>query len=70
MFSSLSFTHLHNAFYGDIFNSDPTLRQQGKSKWLSSSQKLHEIFQQYAPLALKEEASTEFLEIAEARSPK
>ncbi|KAM6071741.1 uncharacterized protein LJ206_010149 isoform 2-T4 [Theristicus caerulescens] len=46
----------------DIFSSDPVHRQQAKRKWLNSFQKRHKIFQEYAPLTVREEASTELLE--------
>ncbi|KAH0616128.1 hypothetical protein JD844_027012 [Phrynosoma platyrhinos] len=47
--------------YRDIFSKDPTRRQQAKNKWLVSFQKLHKIFQEYAPVALGQEAATNLL---------
>ncbi|XP_042323154.1 uncharacterized protein LOC121930632 isoform X2 [Sceloporus undulatus] len=47
--------------YRDIFSKDPTRRQQAKNKWLVSFQKLHKILQEYAPVALGQEAATTLL---------
>ncbi|KAL7981895.1 hypothetical protein Chor_000952 [Crotalus horridus] len=45
--------------YRDIFSKDPSRRQQAKSKWLESLQKLHKILQEYATIALgQEDAAT------------
>ncbi|XP_015687264.1 uncharacterized protein LOC107302656 [Protobothrops mucrosquamatus] len=47
--------------YRDIFSKDPSRRQQAKSKWLESFQKLHKILQEYATIALgQEDAATLF----------
>lgn len=48
-------------FYRYVFSNDPTHRQQASSKWLSSFQDVCKIFQEYAPLALRQEASTKLL---------
>ncbi|XP_026503762.1 uncharacterized protein LOC112102759 [Terrapene carolina triunguis] len=47
-----------STFYQDIFSKDPVRKQQAQSKWLSSFQKLHKIFQEYAPVALGQETTT------------
>ncbi|XP_058048768.1 uncharacterized protein LOC131203005 isoform X3 [Ahaetulla prasina] len=39
----------------DIFSKDPSRRQQAKSKWLESFQKLHKILQEYATIVLGQE---------------
>ncbi|XP_054845628.1 uncharacterized protein LOC129336525 [Eublepharis macularius] len=49
------------AVYRDIFSKDPTRRQQAKNKWLISFQKLCKIFQEYAPVALDQEAAMTLL---------
>ncbi|KAM8939444.1 uncharacterized protein RCH25_053088 [Pelodytes ibericus] len=41
-----------STFYGDIFSRDPSRRQQAKSKWIGTLQRLFDIFQEYLPLAL------------------
>ncbi|XP_034298711.1 RWD domain-containing protein 4 isoform X1 [Pantherophis guttatus] len=41
--------------YRDIFSKDPSRRQQAKSKWLESFQKLHKILQEYATIVLGQE---------------
>ncbi|XP_069055414.1 uncharacterized protein [Pleurodeles waltl] len=50
-----------STFYGDIFSKDPIRKQQAKSKWLSTLQKLHEILQEYAPTALDKQAAANLL---------
>ncbi|XP_053314279.1 uncharacterized protein LOC128480573 [Spea bombifrons] len=48
-----------STFYGDIFSRDPSRRQQAKCKWLSTLQKLFDIFQEYYPMAFcKDDIST------------
>nr|XP_034969164.1 uncharacterized protein LOC118084041 [Zootoca vivipara] len=47
--------------YRDILSNDPTRRQQAKNKWMASFQKLHKIFQEYAAVALGQEAATTLL---------
>ncbi|XP_026522963.1 uncharacterized protein LOC113411866 isoform X1 [Notechis scutatus] len=41
--------------YRDIFSKEPSRRQQAKSKWLESFQKLHKILQEYATIVLGQE---------------
>ncbi|CAM4551765.1 unnamed protein product [Caretta caretta] len=50
-----------NTFYQDIFSKDPVHKQQAKSKWLSSFQKLCEIFQKHAPVALSKRLPLHYL---------
>ncbi|XP_069487576.1 uncharacterized protein [Ambystoma mexicanum] len=50
-----------STYLGDIFSKDPVRRQQAKSKWLSTRQKLHEILQEYASAALGKEAAANLL---------
>ncbi|CAM2113220.1 unnamed protein product [Caretta caretta] len=45
----------------DIFSKDPVHKQQAKSKWLSSFQKLCEIFQEHAPVALSKRLPLHYL---------
>ncbi|XP_048366186.1 uncharacterized protein LOC125440412 isoform X2 [Sphaerodactylus townsendi] len=47
--------------YKDIFSKDPACRQKAKNKWLTSFQNLCKIFQEYAPVALDQEAATTLL---------
>ncbi|CAH2300407.1 NACHT and WD repeat domain-containing 2-like isoform X3 [Pelobates cultripes] len=46
---------------GDIFSKDPSRRQQAKSKWLGTQQKLYEIFQEYIPLSFGKDAAATLL---------
>ncbi|KAG8134727.1 hypothetical protein E2320_007821, partial [Naja naja] len=45
----------YNTVYRDIFSKEPSRRQQAKSKWLESFQKLHKILQEYAIIVLGQE---------------
>ncbi|XP_069832269.1 NACHT domain- and WD repeat-containing protein 1-like [Dendropsophus ebraccatus] len=47
--------------YGDIFSKDPVRRQQAKSKWLGTMQRLYEILQEYSPQVLGKEAAAKLL---------
>ncbi|XP_056416173.1 uncharacterized protein LOC130357501 [Hyla sarda] len=47
--------------YGDIFSKDPVRRQQAKSKWIGTMQRLYEILQEYSPQVLGKEAAGKLL---------
>ncbi|XP_072262219.1 uncharacterized protein [Pyxicephalus adspersus] len=50
-----------STYYGDIFSRDPVRRQQAKSKWLGTMQRLYSILQEYSLLALGKEAAEKLL---------
>ncbi|KAM5194794.1 NACHT and WD repeat domain-containing protein 2-like [Mantella aurantiaca] len=50
-----------STYYGDIFSRDPSRRQQAKSKWLGTIQRLYSILQEYSLLALGKEAAERLL---------
>ncbi|KAG8453786.1 hypothetical protein GDO86_000422 [Hymenochirus boettgeri] len=50
-----------STFYGDIFSRDPARRQQAKTKWLNTLQKLHDIFNEYITLVFGKEAADDLL---------
>ncbi|XP_077333411.1 uncharacterized protein LOC143975182 isoform X2 [Lithobates pipiens] len=50
-----------STYYGDIFSRDPSRRQQAKSKWLGTMQRLYSILQEYSLLALGKEAAEKLL---------
>ncbi|XP_059577275.1 NACHT domain- and WD repeat-containing protein 1 [Alligator mississippiensis] len=50
-----------STFYKDIFSKDPVRKQQAKSKWLSSFQKLHKILQEYASIAVGQDTASMLL---------
>ncbi|XP_075045620.1 uncharacterized protein LOC142105195 [Mixophyes fleayi] len=50
-----------STYYGDIFSRDPSRRQQAKSKWLGTMQRLHDILQEYSLLVLDKEAARKLL---------
>ncbi|XP_043919446.1 NACHT and WD repeat domain-containing protein 2-like [Protopterus annectens] len=56
-----------SSLYRDIYSRDPARRQQAKTNWLSVSQKLYNIFQDYAPLAVNGEVVSELLRTAVAQ---
>ncbi|XP_066429582.1 uncharacterized protein [Eleutherodactylus coqui] len=50
-----------STYYGDIFSKDPVRRQQAKSKWIGTMQRLYDILQEYGPQVLGEEAARKLL---------
>ncbi|KAM4807673.1 uncharacterized protein WCC33_012466 [Rhinophrynus dorsalis] len=50
-----------STFYTDIYSRDPARRQQAKSKWINTLQKLHGIFQDYTPLAFGKDSASNLL---------
>ncbi|XP_078535057.1 uncharacterized protein LOC144821717 [Lissotriton helveticus] len=50
-----------STFYGDIYSKDPVRKQQAKSKWLITLQKLHEILKECAPIALEKQTADNLL---------
>ncbi|XP_063776767.1 uncharacterized protein LOC134922808 isoform X2 [Pseudophryne corroboree] len=50
-----------STYHGDVFSRDPGRRQQAKSKWLVTMQKLYDILQEYGPLVLGYEAAGNLL---------
>ncbi|XP_044132436.1 NACHT domain- and WD repeat-containing protein 1-like [Bufo gargarizans] len=47
--------------YGDVFSKDPVRRQQAKSKWIGTMQRLYDILQEYCPQVVGKEAAGKLL---------
>ncbi|XP_071979384.1 uncharacterized protein [Engystomops pustulosus] len=43
-----------STYYGDIFSKDPVRRQQAKSKWIGTMQRLYDILLEYSPQVLSD----------------
>lgn len=50
-----------STYYGEIFSKDPVRRQQAKSKWIGTMQRLYDILQEYSPQVLGKEAAGKLL---------
>ncbi|XP_077135681.1 uncharacterized protein LOC143793014 [Ranitomeya variabilis] len=50
-----------NTYFGDIFSRDPARRQQAKSKWIGTMQRLYDILQEYSPQVKGKEATGKLL---------
>ncbi|KAM4053505.1 uncharacterized protein ACNLHF_006156 isoform 2-T2 [Anomaloglossus baeobatrachus] len=50
-----------NTYFGDIFSRDPARRQQAKSKWIGTMQRLYEILQEYSLQVLGKETAGKLL---------
>ncbi|XP_069600190.1 NACHT domain- and WD repeat-containing protein 1-like [Ranitomeya imitator] len=50
-----------NTYFRDIFSRDPARRQQAKSKWIGTMQRLYDILQEYSPQVKGKEATGKLL---------
>ncbi|XP_075142931.1 uncharacterized protein LOC142218232 [Leptodactylus fuscus] len=50
-----------STYYGDIFSKDPIRRQQAKSKWIGTMQRLYDILQEYSPQVLGKDTAGKLL---------
>ncbi|XP_075695609.1 uncharacterized protein LOC142661658 [Rhinoderma darwinii] len=50
-----------SVYYGDIFSKDSVRRQQAKSKWIGTMQRLYDILLEYSPQVLGKEAAGKLL---------